>query len=245
MSYKGQKLNHRPSSAGRRVLPAELGLAGQRVLTLPSHVDTCDQGENCCWRWLAHSVMKEASWLKEDLDAVRKEHGEHVESHIKAEHDVAAFAELRGAHGALQQELGEYRHDCADLRRELMTLKAAHGQKVAREQELQRDVARLEEEKKESLAREAELRSAAETAQMELRALRSAHEDTNRELRSMGDWKITAEMDLRRMASERDELRKAAEAAQKGRGKGKRTGIARSASGRRTNSAGRGYQYRR
>merc|ERR1711879_690857 len=175
------------------------------------------------------------------------EHDEHMESHTKAEHDVTAFAELRGAHSALQQELGEYRHDCADLRRELMTLKAAHGQKVAREQELQRDTARLEEEKKESLAREAELRAAAETAQMELRNLRIANEDANRELRSMQDWKITAEMDLKRMASERDELKKAVEAAQKGRGRGKRTGMARSASGRpaRTNSAGRGYQYRR
>ncbi|OLP77235.1 hypothetical protein AK812_SmicGene42724 [Symbiodinium microadriaticum] len=46
-----------PTTAGRRILPAELGLAGRRVLTLPSHVDNCDQGEACCWRWLAHAAM--------------------------------------------------------------------------------------------------------------------------------------------------------------------------------------------
>lgn len=198
----GQKMNRRPSSAGRRNLPAELGLAGGRLLALPSHVDQCDQGENCCWRWLAHAVMRESAWLKEDLDSVRKEHEEQYNSRAKAEFDIEAYAELRGSHSAMKSELEDLRHESADLRRELMAFKTMHAQKVSREQELQRDVARLEEEKRRGEERERDLKHHADQLQLQLAAQRSASEDLNRQILRLEDAKVQKEGECRRFQEE-------------------------------------------
>lgn len=207
----GQKMNNRPSSAGRRMLPAELGLAGRRVLALPSHVDQCDQGENCCWRWLAHSVLRESAWLKEDLDSVRKEHEEQLDSRIKAENDIEAYAELRGSHFAIQSELKDLRHESTDLRRDLMKLKAEHAQKVAREQELQREVSRLEAEKRQVEQREKEAKQHADQLQQQLTAQRSAAEEMNHQILRLEDAKVQTEAESKRFQAECVELRKTVE----------------------------------
>eukprot|EP00930_Biecheleria_cincta_P056503 TRINITY_DN4260_c0_g1_i1.p1 TRINITY_DN4260_c0_g1~~TRINITY_DN4260_c0_g1_i1.p1 ORF type:complete len:292 (-),score=56.69 TRINITY_DN4260_c0_g1_i1:2-877(-) len=204
----GQKMNNRPSSAGRRMLPAELGLAGRRILALPAHIDQCDQGENCCWRWLAHAVLRESAWLKEDLDSVRKEHEEQLTSRTKVENDIEAYAELRGSHSAMQSELKDLRHESAELRRELMALKAAHAHKVSREQELQREVSRLEAEKGQMEQRQNEAKLHADHLQQQLAAQRSAGEEMNHQILRLEDAKAQIESESKRYQVECAELRK-------------------------------------
>jgi len=208
------------AAAGRRMLPAELGLAGRRVLTLPSHVEQCDQGEQCCWRWLAHAVLKEASWLREDLDVAREEHSQYTREKQKAELDAEAYAELRGAHAATIKELKDAREEAGDLRRELASLKTAHAHKTAREQELLREFTRVEKERREVVALEASAAKRAEAAERELsKAAHTAEELQNRVLH-MEDIKARLNADLQEANKERDLLRTAAEEAGKKKKKG-------------------------
>lgn len=215
-----------PSNAGRRVLPAELGLAGRRVLTLPSHVDTCDQGERCCWRWLAHAVLKEASWLKEDLDSVREEHSAYVGERVKVEHDIEAFAELRGAHAQMQREFSEARADACELRRELSAIRTAHAHKAAREKELERELARTEEERLRTADREAAERTRAEEAENLLAKARAAAEEWKEKLLRMEGLEAQTDAELRDLRTQRDTLRREKEELEAKRKKkgGKRTG---------------------
>mmetsp|Transcript_124551 Transcript_124551/g.346791 ORF Transcript_124551/g.346791 Transcript_124551/m.346791 type:complete len:317 (-) Transcript_124551:81-1031(-) len=215
---------------GRRVLPAELGLAGRRVLTLPSHVDTCDQGERCCWRWLAHAVLKEASWLKEDLDSVREEHSAYVGERAKVEHDIEAFAELRGAHAQLQREFHEVRADACELRRELSSIRIAHAHKAAREKELERDLARTEEERVRTAEREADAKRRADEAESLLTQARAEAEELKAKLRRMQGLEAETDIQLRELRTERDELLREKEEAELKRKKraSKRTGLSRS-----------------
>jgi len=199
------------SSGGRRILPAELGLAGRRVLTLPSHVDTCDQGEQCCWRWLAHSVLKEASWLKEDLDSARQEGERVLGERLKVEHDVEAFAELRGAHTQTLRELTEVRSEAGELRRELVALRSAHAHKAAREQELERELARAEVERKSALEREQAEQQRALTAERELAAALSKEEEQRKKLLLMEDQKARNGAEMQKLRVENESLSKAVE----------------------------------
>lgn len=209
---------------GRRALPAELGLAGRRVLTLPSHVDQCDQGEHCCWRWLAHAVLKEASWLKEDLDTAREEHSQYARERLKAEHDVEAFAELRGAHATTVRELTDCRSEVGDLRRELAALKTAHAHKAAREQELERELAKVEKDRRDTNSREAQALRRAETAERELAKTSAQAEELHNQIMHREDLKAKIQADLNECRSERDTLRRAAEEAATKKKRGKKTG---------------------
>jgi len=193
------------------VLPAELGLAGRRVLTLPSHVDQCDKGEQCCWRWLAHAVLKEASWLKEDLDTAREEHSQYTREKLKAEHDAEAFAELRGAHAETKRELAECRAEAHDLRRELAALKTAHAHKSAREQELEREVAKLDRERRETSARESAALKRADVAEREAAHATSTADELHQRILLMEDAKARLSADLQQCRLERDKLLQAAE----------------------------------
>lgn len=197
------------------MLPAELGLAGRRVLTLPSHVEQCDQGEQCCWRWLAHAVLKEASWLREDLDNVREEHSQFTRERQKAELDTEAFAELRGAHAETQRELKDAREEAADLRRELAALKTAHAHKTAREQELERELGRVDKERRDITVRESNALQRAETAERELSRLTAAEEELQQRAQQMEDWKVRMDVELQETRAERDALRQVVEEAAK------------------------------
>lgn len=213
-----------PSAPGssRRMLPAELGLAGKRILTLPSYVDQCEQGEQCCWRWLAHAVLKEATWLKEDLDTAREEHLQYTRERHKAEHDAEAFAELRGAHSETQRELSECRSETGDLRRELAALKMAHAHKSAREQELERELARLEKAQRETGQREVAAMRRAEVAERDLARATAVEEDLQQRMLQLEDLKARLGADLQEARAERDTLRKAAEEEAERKKKGKK-----------------------
>jgi len=205
------------------MLPAELGLAGRRVLTLPSHVEQCDQGEQCCWRWLAHAVLKEASWLREDLDVAREEHSQYTREKQEAELDAEAYAELRGAHAETMRELKDAREEAGDLRRELAALKTAHAHKTAREQELMRELTRTEKERREVAMAEAAATKRADVAERELSRATNAEEDLRNRVLSMEDTKARLSADLQGIKAERDTLKAAAEeAAKKGKKKGAR-----------------------
>ncbi|CAJ1417203.1 unnamed protein product [Effrenium voratum] len=230
LSYKGlmsrQQHHNRPASAGRRILPAELGLAGRRVLTLPSHVDQCDQGESCCWRWLAHAVLKEAAWLKEDLDSLRKEHAEQQEHHTKVENCTEDLAELRGAHKILQQELRTSREQCDLVRQELLIVKTSQAQKLSKEEDLVREVARLEGEKSQAVARMEDARQKHMQMERETFRMHSEIEDLKRQILFREDDRVRAEGLLKAVKKERDELKEAAEATKKRKAKAKPMGRA-------------------
>lgn len=201
----------RPTRPGRRALPAELGLAGHRVLTLPSHVDTCDQGEKCCWRWLAHSVLKEASWLKEDLDSVRQEHAQSVGERTKLEHDTEAFAELRGAHAATQRELDSLKAEAAEVRRELAAIRTAHAHKAAREQELERELSRVDEERRRFIEQEAASTRRADEAERELERARHREQELEMKLLSTREAEADAHAEVKEVRAELDHHRKVME----------------------------------
>jgi len=200
---------------GRRMLPAELGLAGRRVLTLPSHVEQCDQGEQCCWRWLAHAVLKEASWLREDLDVARDEHSQYTREKQKAELDAEAYAELRGAHTETIRELKDGREEAGDLRRELAALKTAHAHKTAREQELMRELTRIEKDRREVATSEGTAVKRAEAAERELARASAAEEELHQRVLQFEDMKARLIADVQELKGERDLLRAAAEEASK------------------------------
>lgn len=216
LSYKGlmtrQQHHNRPSSAGRRILPAELGLSGRRVLTLPSHVDNCDQGESCCWRWLAHAVLKEASWLKEDLDTLRKEYAHHMEQQTKIESSVEELAELRGAHRTLQIELRSSRDSCDVLRQDLLLAKTQAVQKQSREEDLTQEVARLTEEKSQATAKAEKAMEKSMETERENYKMHADVEDLKRQLLFLEDDKVRTEGLMKALTKERDELREAQEA---------------------------------
>lgn len=153
-------------------------------------------------------MLKESNWLKEDLDEVRKEYAEKVSQQSKAEHDIEAFAELRGAHRSLQEELSGSRHECAELRRELIALKSAHANKIAREQELQREVARLDSESRKAVERSESVQQKFDEARQELFEVKADLEDAKRRLLSNEDEKTRCEGIQKALQKERDELKK-------------------------------------
>lgn len=178
---------------------------------MPSHVEQCDQGEQCCWRWLAHAVLKEASWLREDLEKTRDEHSQYTREKHKAELDAEAYAELRGAHAETIRELKDAREEAGDLRRELAALKTAHAHKTAREQELMRELTRVEKERREVATSEGAAAKRAEAAERELARASAAEEELQQRVLQFEDLKARLVADLQELKGERDLLRAAAE----------------------------------
>lgn len=206
--------NSAAANPGRRVVAADLGLASQRVLTLPSHVGTCNMGEKCCWRWLAHSVLKEATWLKKDLDSVREERAQQcTNERFKIDHNAEAFAELRGAHAEKQRELGVVSAEVADLRRELGAMRTAHVYKAARTDELERELARVEEARRVAAEREAAATRRADEAERELARALAVEKELSQSLLAKEDWKTKAIADQRELQAEYDQLKQAADEA--------------------------------
>lgn len=221
----GQKPPIRPGSAGSsrppsthingRALPAELGLAGQRVLDLPAELDTCSQGERCCWRWLAHAVLKEASWMKDDLDKARQDYIDAVSDHAQVQSDAEAYAELRGEHKAMLLQAVANSAKATESETKLATLQKAYGHKAAREQELERQIAKMEMNRKAAEDRELALLRRAESAEHELVKSQVRAESTNQrklqleeivaeqatEIKKLND-EHAAEMQRRREAQE-------------------------------------------
>jgi len=200
-------------------LPAELGLAGRRLVNLPSNIDTCDQGERCCWRWLAHSVLKEASWLKEELDAVRKDQGERLAERAKVEHDAEAHAELRGAHAEVQRELIEARAEICELRRERAAMRTENATKAAREVELEREIARAEDDKLRTCDREAAAYRRAQDSEALLARTRVTVEELRKQLAQAEVAQAHAAAQLAQVTKELNEMQREREATAEARRK--------------------------
>eukprot|EP00933_Yihiella_yeosuensis_P069844 TRINITY_DN7689_c0_g4_i2.p1 TRINITY_DN7689_c0_g4~~TRINITY_DN7689_c0_g4_i2.p1 ORF type:complete len:350 (+),score=47.91 TRINITY_DN7689_c0_g4_i2:86-1135(+) len=210
----------RPRSAGmtrqvspgqRKQLPAEMGLAGPQVINLPSYVESCDQGDRCCWRWLSHTLLQECSWLKEDLDTSRKEYQNYVGGMNKAEVDQTAFAELRGAHSALLNELRESRHENSDLRRDVRNLQGVDAKKTARIQELERDNSKLEAAHHQSAEKEATASQRWEASERELVEARRLIQELKRANVGLEDFKARALGELKNLRADNDKMTKALE----------------------------------
>jgi len=198
-------------------LPAELGQSGRRLVNLTSNVDTCDQGDRCCWRWLAHSVLKEASWLKDELDAVQKEQGDRLAERFRVEHNAEAYAELRGAHAEVQRELGEARAEICELRRESAVIRTHNATKAAREVELEREIARLEDENLRLCDCEAEATRRAQDAEALLARTRVTVEELRERLSQTETTQALTAAQVAQVIRERNELQREKDAAAEAR----------------------------
>jgi len=209
-----------PSNTGLPLttkLPAELGLAGIRLNNLPANVDTCDQSERCCWRWLAHSVLKEASWLKDELDAVRKEQGNRLAERAKVEHNAEAHAELRGTHAEVQRVLSEARAEICEFRRERAAMRTENATKAAREVELEREVARLEDDRLRTSDREADAHCRAVDSEACLARTRETVEELRKQLSQTEIAQALSTAQLAQVTKERNELQREKEAEKEAR----------------------------
>jgi len=157
-------------------------------------------------------VLKEASWLKEDLDTLRKEYADRMEHQVKVENSVEELAELRGAHRTLQNELRLSREDCATLRQELLVAKTQAVQKQSREEDLVNDVARLKDEKSQASARADKALERAMEMERENYKMHADVEDLKRQLLFLEDDKVRAEGLIKALRKESDELRQEQEA---------------------------------
>mmetsp|Transcript_61926 Transcript_61926/g.119373 ORF Transcript_61926/g.119373 Transcript_61926/m.119373 type:complete len:279 (-) Transcript_61926:373-1209(-) len=198
-------------------LPAELGLAGRRLVSLPHNVGGCDQGERCCWRWLAHSVLEEAAGLKEELDAVRKEQGDRLAERAKVEHDVEAHAELRGTHAEVQRELSGTRVQIGELRQERAAMRAEIATKAAREVELEREIARAEDDKLRTSEREAAANRRAQESEAILARTQATLEEFRKQISQQEIAQAHAAVQLAQVIKERDELQREREVAAEAR----------------------------
>lgn len=224
-------------------MPAELGLAAHRVLTLPSHVDQCDKGEQCCWRWLAHAVLKESSWLREDLCQTREEAERAETQRVKVTIDSLAFAELRGAHTQMEQELGDLRCEAAILRQQLSVVTSNHSTYMARAQELDQALILAEEERLRALEAEREAIIRRDDACRALDRATGSEDHLQRQLLRLEDERVRAVGELQAVRRERDILSasvavKVKARRKRGKGSPQRFGSSRSQSrgsrGRRT-----------
>lgn len=219
--------------AGKAVLPAELGLAGRRVLTLPSHVGDCSEGNNCCWRWLAHSLLKETSWLREDLDQTRKLQEKAQSTIDKVHHDTEAFAELRGVHNTSLEQLTHYRTEVCELRHDLNQLKIAHALKLEHEERLSKanemlkqDNARLQEKLRNESSRANEAVQGFAIAEAKLQKLQE-------KALTLQDAATLAQGQLKTALQERDLLRQQLEDFTAAKAKGKAKAKAKASARRR------------
>jgi len=153
------------------LLPAELGLAGTRMLAVPSHVKTCNDAENCCWRWLAHSLLKEVEWGAQELQTAQSGLSAKMKEREQIEHDFVAFAELRGAHFETQKQLDECKMQAKNLTDELAVLRSESAQKAARALELERQTMMLLESQRALADKESEAQHRA--AELEVKLVRA------------------------------------------------------------------------
>lgn len=158
--------------------------------------------------------------MREDLDISREENNQTVRDRAKAEHDAEAYAELRGAHAETQRELRESREETLALRRELASLKTSHAHKIAREQELERDLARAEKDRKDLGLRETKETQRADDAERDLSKTKAVLEELQHRVLQMEDLKARLGADLQEARTERDALRLAMEATAKKKKKG-------------------------
>jgi len=199
-------------------LPAELGFAaGRRLVNLPHNVKGCDQGERCCWRWLAHTVLKEASGFKEELDTVRKEQGGRLAEQAKVEHDVEAYAELRGAHAQVQRELSGNRAEICELKQERAAMRTEIATKAAREVELEREIARAEDDKLRSCDREAAANRRTQESEAILARTQATLEEFRKQILQNEIAQAHAAVQLAQVTKERNELQREKEAAEEAR----------------------------
>jgi len=198
-------------------LPAELGLAGRRLINLPHNVDTCDQGDRCCWHWLAHSVLRETAWLKDELDVVRKEQVDRVVERARVEHNAVEHAELRGTHAEVQRELSEARAEICEFRREKAAMRTESATRAAREVELEREIPRLEDDRLRTCDREADANRRAQDSEALLARTRITVEELRKQLSQTEIAQALAAAQLAQATKERNELQREKEAAAEAR----------------------------
>lgn len=196
----------RQSREARRVCPAELGLGGPRVLTLPSHVSTCDQGEDCAWRWLAHAALQDATWARQDLDTERQEQSARNSERERLEHDTQAFAELRGAHGEAQRELAELRVASRDLAAEVAVLRGDCARAEMRTRELERQAKLSQQTTNEFQERETASKKRIAELEVELVRTRCKEEESTRLVNTLLDEKTQAHGEIARLRAENARL---------------------------------------
>ncbi|CAE7934830.1 unnamed protein product [Symbiodinium sp. KB8] len=158
------------------------------------------------------NVLKEAAWLKEDLDSLRS-----------MQTALRRYPRLLTQFKPRRVLRGRY---------EMLTIKTAGAQRATKVEDLQKDVQRLEDEKSQALAKlEEAQKELLERERTEYRT-QSEMQDLKRQLLLFEDDKVRNEGLLKAIRQERDTLRQAADDAARKR-KAKAKTKARSASAKK------------
>jgi len=199
-----------PRRACRNLLPQSLGLADGRNLALPASMEECHSGEECCWRWLAHTMLKEASWLREDLDGVQHERESCRAARARAGDDQRAFSELKDTHSQIRQQILGLRADAADLRGQVHTLRMTITRQTMVEKELVTELADLDEGcRKLEQDESAHIRCASD-AHQELNTLRKSADDKIWHLAQLEEANLSSRGDASKVQKACDRLRREA-----------------------------------
>merc|ERR1712032_163254 len=96
--------------------------------------------------------------------------------------------------------------------RELTSIRTAHAHKAAREQELERELARVEEEKRRCMQQEAVALRRAEDAERELDRSRHREQEMEKKLLFARDAETHLVSEIKELRADREQVRKAMEA---------------------------------
>jgi len=193
--------------------PGVGSLSGHRFIHAPCDVDICDHGDRCCWRWLAHSILKETSWLKDELHKVRKDQGDRLAERAQVEHNTEAHAELRGTHAKMSCDLNEARAEICEFMRERTAMITNNATQAAREAEVEREIARLEEEKLRSCDRQDHANRRVQDSDALLASTLITLEELRQRLSQAEIAQALAAAQLAQVIKERSDLQKEKEAA--------------------------------
>jgi chromosome segregation ATPase len=145
------------------------------------------------------------------MTATRQEYERAMHERTKLEHDVEAFAELRGAHSQVQQEYYDLKMEVTRSRNEVMKLGNTLAQKNSREMELERELAQASAARQKAMDREVAALQKADDASMKMNKALYAEEYLRKELLRLEDEKVKMSHELRETKRERDTLKKLAE----------------------------------
>jgi len=202
------------TSGNESSLPAQLGLAGGRLLGLPQRMRECPSGDRCSWRWLAEAVHQETSWLRDDLNASRNEHQAHLVERNRDEQGMETSAQLRGAHEHVHRELTDLRLYSQELRLQVEAQKSSNQQQshdaLILDEKLMcvdAEIARLNVKRRSKLER-------VEGARRELARIQAHKYELEWNLQKLVENQAHTELELRKLKSECTAMSKTCEKAE-------------------------------
>jgi hypothetical protein len=178
-----------------------LQINGGDVPRLPHCVQACQQGNQCCWRWLARAALEQVAGgslshlslgeavatLRDELEVLRCERTENEGWKARAERAEDELTAMRGAYENAQREvtrLHEVEKQSARLQSECAELRVLNGRLAAQEESALKDIAKLKQELQTAADRRlAEAQRATEALRQELEEARHELQDAGEEAR--------------------------------------------------------------